>query len=494
MKTLSLTICVAAAALVAAAPHAQAQSVIAEWTFDSQMPDGDPTSGSIAPSTLMPGLPVAPAIVFRGGVSAVFASAAGLVGSSGSGPDNTVVAIASFPEQLGGSGLAGFHVVCGLPAERNQFFKVSYRMACAPTASASQYSTIGFSAQMPTLGANAPYTAASLSADTFTDFTFGPMVVHESINVISLDVVSVFRRNRLAFFPPFPITYTSYSTSAPWYVDRITVSTVPNNPPTVEPFTLFVDAGGPPVFLQLEAHDPDVAAGHLDYSGSGDPHFSINSGVYFTPPATPPAHTTDYSYIVTVTDTMGLSASAPIAVTVPGAPGPCDVAVTPLTQTTVCYTPDDGGRTRGLLTATPPPGEGGEVECRWLMGYSNSAWYIRQAGSDLTFVPPHGGWYRAAARRVGGTGGDSACEEASWSVSETAVVWTLIPDIGTSGGIHGSDEALNNNDFISFIDYFFERNLIADFGSQAGTPGGDGLLDSNDFIVFIDAFFGGCMW
>jgi hypothetical protein len=66
-------------------------------------------------------------------------------------------------------------------------------------------------------------------------------------------------------------------------------------------------------------------------------------------------------------------------------------------------------------------------------------------------------------------------------------------DIGKPGGLTGSDGVLDNNDFIAFINAFFEDDrLIADFGSAGGLQGGDGVLDNNDFIAFIDAFFAGC--
>jgi hypothetical protein len=32
----------------------------------------------------------------------------------------------------------------------------------------------------------------------------------------------------------------------------------------------------------------------------------------------------------------------------------------------------------------------------------------------------------------------------------------------------------------------------ADIGMQGGAPGQDGVLDNNDFVVFIDLFFNGC--
>jgi hypothetical protein len=62
-------------------------------------------------------------------------------------------------------------------------------------------------------------------------------------------------------------------------------------------------------------------------------------------------------------------------------------------------------------------------------------------------------------------------------------------DIGTCGGNHGSDGLLDNNDFISFIDYFFEMDQMADMGAVGGVPEEDGHFDNNDFVVFIDYYF-----
>ncbi|HZW07460.1 MAG TPA: GC-type dockerin domain-anchored protein, partial [Phycisphaerales bacterium] len=62
-------------------------------------------------------------------------------------------------------------------------------------------------------------------------------------------------------------------------------------------------------------------------------------------------------------------------------------------------------------------------------------------------------------------------------------------DIGVQGGTPGGDCVLDNNDFVVFIDYFFQQNAVADVGSQGGVTGPDGAWDNNDFVVFIDYFF-----
>jgi 6-phosphogluconolactonase (cycloisomerase 2 family) len=65
-------------------------------------------------------------------------------------------------------------------------------------------------------------------------------------------------------------------------------------------------------------------------------------------------------------------------------------------------------------------------------------------------------------------------------------------DLGKQGGLRGADGILDNNDFVVFIDLFFEHDPRADFGSQGGVAGSDGQWDNNDFVVYIDQFFFGC--
>jgi hypothetical protein len=83
----------------------------------------------------------------------------------------------------------------------------------------------------------------------------------------------------------------------------------------------------------------------------------------------------------------------------------------------------------------------------------------------------------------------------SWN----AVVWTKPntaagcgpADIGSAGGVAGPDGALNNNDFVVFIDWFFNHDTRADVGVTGGIAGHDNAWDNNDFVVFIDQFFSG---
>jgi hypothetical protein len=83
----------------------------------------------------------------------------------------------------------------------------------------------------------------------------------------------------------------------------------------------------------------------------------------------------------------------------------------------------------------------------------------------------------------------NACGE---NVSRSALVFVRTADVGSQGGISGGDGALDNNDFVVFIDRFFGHDPRADYGAQGGVGGPDGLFDNNDFVVFIGLFFDGC--
>jgi hypothetical protein len=65
-------------------------------------------------------------------------------------------------------------------------------------------------------------------------------------------------------------------------------------------------------------------------------------------------------------------------------------------------------------------------------------------------------------------------------------------DVGSQGGVTGGDGHLDNNDFVVFINAFFNQLPLADRGVQGGLAGSDGHWDNNDFVVFINEFFAGC--
>jgi glucose/arabinose dehydrogenase len=64
-----------------------------------------------------------------------------------------------------------------------------------------------------------------------------------------------------------------------------------------------------------------------------------------------------------------------------------------------------------------------------------------------------------------------------------------LADVGKQGGLEGADGQFDNNDFVVFIDWFFNNDPRADMGAQGGIRGADQKLDNNDFVAFIDAFF-----
>ncbi|MBY0309183.1 MAG: hypothetical protein K2Q09_10615, partial [Phycisphaerales bacterium] len=97
-------------------------------------------------------------------------------------------------------------------------------------------------------------------------------------------------------------------------------------------------------------------------------------------------------------------------------------------------------------------------------------------------------------RTVSGT----AFDPGSGQLRVYVATWTsttgggCAPDLGGAGGVSGRDGSLDNNDFIVFINDFFQSSMSADFGTAGGAAGQDGVLDNNDFIAFINAFFAGC--
>ncbi|MFT3684854.1 MAG: GC-type dockerin domain-anchored protein [Phycisphaerales bacterium] len=82
----------------------------------------------------------------------------------------------------------------------------------------------------------------------------------------------------------------------------------------------------------------------------------------------------------------------------------------------------------------------------------------------------------------------------SLAVADLKVPAVCLADIGGVGGFATPDGVLDNNDFIAFIDAFFNSNmLLADVGVAGGVAGADNALDNNDFIAFINGFFNGCI-
>jgi hypothetical protein len=107
------------------------------------------------------------------------------------------------------------------------------------------------------------------------------------------------------------------------------------------------------------------------------------------------------------------------------------------------------------------------------------------------------GTYYLAVGAFDTTFGNSFWFANSTSVDIGDVTVNIATNVTTPGsicgaavvGVAGADNHLDNNDFVVFIDLFFNHNAIADMGSTGGTPGADGAWDNNDFVVFIDNFF-----
>jgi hypothetical protein len=100
-----------------------------------------------------------------------------------------------------------------------------------------------------------------------------------------------------------------------------------------------------------------------------------------------------------------------------------------------------------------------------------------------------GGGVQFPAISITATTGIVGCTRRTLVINAAPGAPACAADIGSTGGVHGADGQLDNNDFVIFVDDFFNADPEADRGTQGGTPGSDGVFDNNDFIVFIDQFF-----
>ncbi len=92
-----------------------------------------------------------------------------------------------------------------------------------------------------------------------------------------------------------------------------------------------------------------------------------------------------------------------------------------------------------------------------------------------------------------GPAGPTGFQGNSLAIEDIKVPQVCTADVGSQGGVSGPDGILDNNDFIAFINAFFNGDmLIADIGKTGGVSGPDNALNNNDFIVYIDAYFNGC--
>ncbi|MDP1662861.1 MAG: GC-type dockerin domain-anchored protein, partial [Phycisphaerales bacterium] len=113
-----------------------------------------------------------------------------------------------------------------------------------------------------------------------------------------------------------------------------------------------------------------------------------------------------------------------------------------------------------------------------------------QNAADVSIVTANMGM-TSACWQQGDLDGDGTVTAFDLSIAQSAARCGPA-DLAQQGGLSGFDGLLDNNDFIVFIDLFFDQNAYADFGQQGGIAGADGTFDNNDFIVFIDRFFAGC--
>ena len=118
--------------------------------------------------------------------------------------------------------------------------------------------------------------------------------------------------------------------------------------------------------------------------------------------------------------------------------------------------------------------------------------YNPAVDNEIMFTAPEGESIAHMEVSVAAVAGNRVVEGDSFRCGNLIVPPCGAADVGIAGGEFGSDHVLDNNDFIAFINLFFERDPLADRGASGGFPGTDGQFDNNDFIVFINQFFGGC--
>jgi len=131
------------------------------------------------------------------------------------------------------------------------------------------------------------------------------------------------------------------------------------------------------------------------------------------------------------------------------------------------------------------PGDGGSVQVAVRHNAAELFHAVNAGVFDLTVYAAAGDTIEFAAYGAYGFGNTPVRAVINGMV-------TCRADMGGTGGVPGADGVLDNNDFVVFIDRFFNGSAGADVGMIGGQPGSDGLLDNNDFVVFIDLFFAGC--
>jgi probable HAF family extracellular repeat protein len=120
-------------------------------------------------------------------------------------------------------------------------------------------------------------------------------------------------------------------------------------------------------------------------------------------------------------------------------------------------------------------------------------WHLGGVMIDLnTQIAPGSGWELLDAQDINDSGkivGGGIFNGHAHAFMLTPVACAA--DLGGPGGLAGADGALDNNDFIVFIDRFFAHDVRGDVGKAGGERGPDGEFDNNDFCAFIGLFFTG---
>lgn len=142
--------------------------------------------------------------------------------------------------------------------------------------------------------------------------------------------------------------------------------------------------------------------------------------------------------------------------------------------------------TNVALTVTVTAGAGnGPISFLWHMGGTPVDTIANPSAATGTLLlnsiqPGEAGTYQCVV--------SNACGHLT---SRPAQVFVDASDFGVTGGVPGRDGVYDNNDFVVFINDFFNASPSADLGSTGGVLGSDGAFDNNDFVVFIDQFFTG---
>jgi len=137
--------------------------------------------------------------------------------------------------------------------------------------------------------------------------------------------------------------------------------------------------------------------------------------------------------------------------------------------------------TEGFHTVTSCTGLSESFDSGFMMTGNTFDHTFTHAGTFAYYCSFHG--FQTGPNTAGGMAGLITVEEA---------VPPCPADLGQQGGGPGQDGVLDNNDFVAFIDHFFNHDAAADVGTQGGLPGHDAQWDNNDFVIYIDLFFAGC--